>query len=440
MKDESNTAERINRMNQLKRTLKSSIQEPNLTLWSLQNNTLCVIADMPNAPLTCLDLWIKAGSVYEKPGEEGIAHFLEHMVFKGGHNLKEGDFDRKIEAFGGSSNAATGFDDVHFHVLVPPETVRYAIDLLLDLVLAPTLNPESFEIEKEVVLEEIAQNNDLPEEQIFQQLLQSCWGKHAYGRPILGYEKSLRGMTPNLMKSFHERLYKGINCTISIAGVIPKDIEKTINESRLSSIQAGGRRVKIQPHNPSLDFKTGHKEIKVKRLESSRLTMAWPIPEAKEQLQIMGSDIATSILCEGRRSRLISHLREELQIVESIEMDVTTLEEGGLIILEACCMENQLNRVEKEIHKTLKEINLKPPTDQEIKRACQLIKNNLCFSLELTSNVAAIAGSQVTWDRHQPLLAQLDYIDYWTTNKLISEIFSKIQPDKGTTLIARPQK
>ena len=84
-----------------------------------------------------------------------MAHFLEHMVFKGSERLQPGDFDRQIEALGGSSNAATGFDDVHFHVLVPPKETAAALDLLLDLVLNPSLDQGSFTMEREVVLEEI---------------------------------------------------------------------------------------------------------------------------------------------------------------------------------------------------------------------------------------------------------------------------------------------
>ena len=129
---------------------------------------------MPETPLTCLDLWFRAGSHSERPGEEGVAHFLEHMVFKGSDRNGPGEFDRKIEALGGSSNAATGFDDVHFYVLIPPNVVAPALDLLLELVLKPSLLHEAFDLEREVVLEEIAQQNDQPEEKIFQKLLSTC--------------------------------------------------------------------------------------------------------------------------------------------------------------------------------------------------------------------------------------------------------------------------
>jgi hypothetical protein len=115
-----------------------------------------VSLDLPQAPVTCLDFWCRAGSAAETPAESGLAHFLEHMVFKGSERLAAGDFDLRIEALGGSSNAATGFDDVHYHVLVPPSAAAEAVDLLLDLVLAPRLDPEDFDLERQVVLEELA--------------------------------------------------------------------------------------------------------------------------------------------------------------------------------------------------------------------------------------------------------------------------------------------
>ena len=125
---------------------------------------------MPDADLTCLDFWCRGGSTFEDHGEEGLAHFLEHMVFKGSATLQAGEFDRRIEALGGSSNAATGFDDVHFHVLVPSSCAQNALDLLLDLVLNPALREDAYGMERDVVLEEIAQYRDQPDEQVFQTL------------------------------------------------------------------------------------------------------------------------------------------------------------------------------------------------------------------------------------------------------------------------------
>ncbi|WP_320667592.1 pitrilysin family protein [Prochlorococcus sp. MIT 1307] len=395
---------------------------------------------MKEAPLTCLDLWFKAGSSNEWPGEEGIAHFLEHMVFKGSNNNDAGEFDRKIEALGGSSNAATGFDDVHFHVLVPPKVVAPALDLLLDLVLQPALLPSAYAMEREVVLEEIAQQNDQPDEKAFQKLLSTCWCDHSYGRPILGYKKSLKQSTPEQMRSFHRRLYTAENCCLSIAGALPQNIDKLIEKSLLSQLEKSSKPDLATKTSTNIPFQKLRQEFEVPRLESSRLLMAWPIAPAKEQKIIMGADIATSLLAEGRCSRLVKHLREDLQIVETIDMDVTSLEKGGLILLEACCREENLDRVEEEIHKILGESINSFPKKHELDRACHLVRNGHCFNLEATSQVAALAGAQTLWERPQGLLEPLEYIDYWSGSKLKDEIFCQLKPELSCTLIAKPSE
>ncbi len=417
--------------------LKQQEQAPLTQDWALENNTKCVTTDIPHAPLICLDLWCKAGSSYEEEGLEGAAHFLEHLVFKGSISLEAGEFDRRIEALGGSSNAATGFDDVHFHVLTPPELIEPALELLIELVLRPALRVEEFSTEREVVLEEIAQYKDQPDDQIFQRILENCWSNHSYGRPILGYEDSLKTMTPDELRSFHQRRYQGVNTCISIAGPITNRIKSLLENSYLNSIPnfktEGIKKIEMPL------FKQGHKHIKVPRLESSRILMAWPLPPASDQLKNMGADIGTSLLAEGRSSILVNHLREELQIVESIDMEVTNLEKGGLILLEACCSEENINRVEKEIANILRQSLENQPTKKQLNRAKQLVRNSLYFSLESSSQVASLTGSQTLWDRSQPLLKPIELIDLWTDTLLQTEIFNLMQPEKSFTLIATPQ-
>jgi len=395
---------------------------------------------MPEASLTCIDLWCKAGSSYEENGEEGIAHFLEHMIFKGSDQIKEGEFDLRIEALGGSSNAATGLDDVHFYVLVPPHAIEKAIDLLINLVLSPCLKEKAYSLEREVVLEEIAQQSDQPDEQIFQMVLENCWKKHPYGKPILGNENSLRRSNANAMKKFHERLYIAKNIALAIAGKIPSDIENIINKSELSKLPNYKESPSSVKGYETIPFETGRKEVEVKRLESARIIMAWPIPCANDQNSIMGFDLATSLLGEGRRSRLVYKLREELQIVESIDMDITTLEQSGLIMLEACCLEKDVKEVEYCINQILTESILTSPTKKETERAKQLVRTGLYFSLEVPSQVAALTGSQILWERYQPLLEPLDHMNYWSSDMLCKEVFNQLQPERSFTLIARPQQ
>ncbi len=418
--------------------LAPSTPGPNLQHWSLPNGTRCVMAPMPDAPLTCIDFWCKAGSSVERPGEEGLAHFLEHMVFKGSADLAAGEFDRKIEALGGSSNAATGFDDVHFHVLVPPNAAAEALGLLLNLVLSPALRAEAYATERSVVLEEIAQYRDQPDEQMVQQLLEACCPNHPYGRAILGFESSLQASDPEQMRAFHSRCYRGPNCCIAIAGAIPQGLQDMLGQSSLAQLNSEANEAADSADFQAINFQTGRSETHIARLESSRILMAWPLPSANNQAMVMGADLATTLFAEGRRSRLVQHLREELQIVESIEMDITVLEQGSLVMLEACCKEEQLEQVEKEIQHLLQASLSAVPQPHELKRANQLVSNGLCFSLEAPSQVAGLAGSQALWHRSQPLLAPLDHLSTWTGTRLQEAMLPLLQPEGSFTLIAKP--
>ena len=389
---------------------------------------------MPDAPLTCLDLWCQAGSSAEQHREEGMAHFLEHMVFKGSQDLPAGAFDRQIEALGGSSNAATGFDDVHFHVMIPPEQAPRALQLLLELVLHPALATEDFGLEREVVLEEIAQYADQPDERVIQDLLSKGCPGHAYGRPILGAAEQLLAMTPEAMRSFHRRRYRGHHCCLAVAGPIQAALRRSIAESALADLPETSE----ISSTTTLSHRSGRHEIRVPRLESARYLMLWPMAAADQLSLVMGADLLTSLLGEGRRSRMVERLREQLKIAETVDMDLTVLEQGSLVTLEVCCQENHLPAVEKAVNEQLHRLESDPVEPWELERALRLVGNGLRFALESTGQVAAMAASQTLWGRQQTLLHPLQQLERWTTDELRKNLFPRLQPEKACTLIARP--
>ena len=390
---------------------------------------------MPEAALTCLDLWCRAGSASEQRGEEGMAHFLEHLVFKGSDRLPAGAFDREIEALGGSSNAATGFDDVHFHVLIPAEQAARALDLLLDLVLHPAVVERDFTTEREVVLEEIAQCADQPDELVLQLLLSRGCPDHAYGRPILGERSSLMAMTPEMVHRFHRRRYQGSNCSLAIAGTPDAHLEDQIRSSALMNLEPAS--LEAIPTSAA-EVHSGRHEIRVDRLESARLLMLWSTAGAADQDMVMGADLITTLLAEGRRSRLVGRLRETLRIAETVDMDLTVLEQGSLITLEICCREEDLASVEQELERELTRSIQEPPAKWELDRARQLVGNGLRFSLESTAQVAGTAGNQQLWERQQDLLKPLQVLNSWSAERLLQELMPTLSSDKACTLIATP--
>ena len=415
--------------------LSTSLVGPDLNSWKLPNGVRVVTAAMPEAALTCLDLWCRAGSANEERGEEGMAHFLEHLVFKGSDQLPAGAFDREVEALGGSSNAATGFDDVHFHVLIPAAQTARALDLLLDLVLHPAVVEHDFTTEREVVLEEIAQCADQPDELILQMLLSRGCPDHAYGRPILGKRSSLMAMTPEMVRRFHRRRYRGSNCSLAIAGSPDAHLERQIRDSALMDLEPAS--LDAMPMS-AVAVRSGRHAIRVDRLESARLLMLWSTAGAADQEAVMGADLATTLLAEGRRSRLVGRLRETLRIAETVDMDLTVLEQGSLITLEVCCREEDLASVEQELERELTRCIHEPPDEWELDRARQLVGNGLRFSLESTAQVAGTAGNQQLWERQQDLLQPLQVLNSWNADRLLQELMPTLSSEKACTLIATP--
>ncbi len=409
----------------------------NVNHWTLPNGATCVVADIEQSTLTCIDFWCKGGSLYEMKDEEGIAHFLEHMIFKGSKSLKEGEFDLRIESLGGSSNAATGLDDVHYHVLLPPEKVEEGLKLLLELLLFPKIEPDAFEMEKEVVLEEIAQSIEQPDEIIYMKLLKECLTPHRYSKPILGNEKTIKKITPEQMKLFHKNHYVGKNCSLCIAGELPKEIFSIVNNSKLNELKAISEET---IKSKKTTFNIGYKNETIPRLEGGRILKAWKLPPAKEQILILGAEIAATMLCEGKNSFIVKKLREEKRIIESIDIDLQILEEGGLILLDVSCPEENIKTAESEINFILKELAEGLVADKDLERAKKLVINNIYFGLELSTQITSILGNQCLWGRHQPILQSVEDISYWTTSRLKKLIFPLFNPKSAFTLIAEPEK
>ncbi len=402
---------------------------------TLANGVELVQLELEDAPLVCLDFWCRAGSAFEQPAESGMAHFLEHMVFKGSEGLAAGEFDRRIEALGGSSNAATGFDDVHFHALMPPEGAAEALDLLLDLVLQPRLDPDSFAMERQVVLEELAQSEDQPEEVALQRLLSLACPEHPYGLPILGRRQALVDHDPAAMAAFHHRQYAAGRCVLSLAGAVGDGaLLQRAASSPLASLPASGA-----PMVPAeLRVTPGEHRLALPRLEAARLLMVWWLPAASDVEGLVGADLLTTVLAEGRRSRLVERLREQLQIVESIDLDLHAMEGGSFALLEAVCEAEDLAAVRGAITAVWQELRQESLGEQEWWRARRLVANGYRFSLESPGGVAGLIGSSRLWGRSQPLDQPLALLDHWSPGRLQEQVLDLLDPARACLLEAVP--
>ncbi len=403
------------------------------------SKTRCVFVDNKELPLISIDIWCKAGSSFEDVDKNGTAHFLEHMIFKGSNKIMPGEFDHKIESLGGLSNASTGYDDVHYHVLVPPNNFKESLALLTNIVVAPDFNPDEFIKEKGVVIDEIKQQNDQPEERLFNYFLKRVWLSPNYANSILGTEHSIKNLEINDLVKFHSKHYTTEKICIAIAGNLSEEIYKIFEKSDLSGIKKSPNLINLK-NKPSLKIRNGRESVRFDNLEFSRIFMAWFIPNLNDQKNIIGLEILASILSVGRNSRLVKFLKEDNNLVESVYVDVNAGELGGLFIMEASCESKDIDLVEKQINKKIDEIsNCKALTLDEIKKAINIVKSNYIFNLETSTQLSSFFGNELLWGRKSSINNLESHLKYWNDLDNFKEIMEYIRGEKFT-LVASPGK
>jgi len=403
------------------------------------SKTRCVFVDNKELPLISIDIWCKAGSSLEDVNKNGTAHFLEHMIFKGSNKIMPGEFDHKIESLGGLSNASTGYDDVHYHVLVPPSNFKESLALLTNIVFSPDFNPDEFIKEKGVVIDEIKQQNDQPEEKLFNYFLKRVWLSPNYANSILGTENSIKNLEINDLIKFHSKHYTTEKICIAIAGNLSGEIYKIFEKSDLSGIKESPNLINLK-NKPSLKIRNGRESVKFDNLEFSRIFMAWFIPNLNDQKNIIGLEILASILSVGRNSRLVKTLKEDNNLVESVYVDVNAGELGGLFIMEASCEYQDIDLVEKQINKSIDEIsNCKALSLDEIKKAINIVKSNYIFNLETSTQLSSFFGNELLWGRKSSINNLESHLKYWNNLDNFKEITEYIRGEKFT-LVASPSK
>ena len=405
-----------------------------INYYTHSNKTNCVFVDNKDLPLISIDIWCKAGSAFEDLDKSGTAHFLEHMIFKGSNKIMPGEFDHRIESLGGVSNAATGYDDSHYYVLTQQNNFKESLALLTNIVLSPEINLKEFNIEKNVIIDEIKQQNDQPDEKLFNYFLSRVWESNNYGKPILGTEKNIQLLKKNDLVNFHRKQYNNENICIAIAGNLNEYIYKTFKENNFSfknQISTSNKKIS----NPIV--RTGREKINFENIEFSRIFMAWRIPSSMEQHFTIGLEILASILSVGRHSRLVKVLKEEKDLVESIYVDVNVGEFGGLLILEACCDEKHLECVEENINKIINEIlNYKNITLRELKMAVNIVKSNYIFNLETSTQLSSFFGNELLWGRRNSIENLEKYLDHWNNLDNFKAITKYLTKDNYTLIVS----
>ena len=186
----------------------------------LDNGMVVLVAEKPDSPIVAVYGLVKTGSATE--GEflgTGVSHYLEHMLFKGTENRGVGEIAGKIQAVGGSINAATGRDYTIYTINVPYDQFAIAIDILADVLRNATLDPEEAAKERDVILNEMRMHNDNPDRKLSEVTSKNIYLNHPYRHPVIGYEELFKGLTPDSLRQYYKKHYVPNNIVVTIAGL-----------------------------------------------------------------------------------------------------------------------------------------------------------------------------------------------------------------------------
>lgn len=358
---------------------------------------------LPTTPVVVADVWLNAGAVKEPEHESGMAHFLEHMIFKGTAAIEPGEFDREIENKGGMTNAATSHDYAHYFLTTATPYLAETLPYLAELLLNAAIPEDEFERERDVVLEEIRSCYDDPDWIGFQALSESVYQLHPYGRSVLGTAKNLQQHSPATMRSFHRQHYRPENMTVAVVGGIEANqalelIDRTFAEKtpkhtclpdcNCSQVTAAKKTTDLPP----VLLGIRRQEIKLPNLEQARLMMAWVGPGVDRFRSAYGLDLLSVILGGGRSSRLVRELREERQLVQAITCDFSLQRESSLFTISAWLDPQNLERIEFLIRAHLEELQTQPICLAELERCKRLMCNDYNFYTETPSQIAGLYG------------------------------------------------
>ncbi|MEH1854465.1 MAG: pitrilysin family protein [Nostoc sp.] len=371
------------------------------TLHQLPNG-LTIIAEQMPVEAVNLNLWVKVGSAVEPDAINGMAHFLEHMIFKGTERLASGEFERRIEERGAVTNAATSQDYTHYYITTAPKDFAELAPLQIDVVSNASIPDDAFERERLVVLEEIRRSEDNPQRRTYRRAMQTAFDRLPYRRPVLGPESVIAELKPQQMRDFHANWYQPQSITAVAVGNLPvEELIATVAEgftkatpnSPLPSRDAINRVSRHSPANPELPFtEIIRREFIDESLQQARLVMVWRVPGMTQLDRTYGLDVLAGILGHGRTSRLVRDLREERGLVSSISVSNMSNELQGIFYISAKCAVENLAIVEDAIAQHIGKLQTELVTESEIARIGRRVANRYVFGNETPSDRSGLYG------------------------------------------------
>jgi predicted Zn-dependent peptidase len=345
------------------------------------DNGLCLLTEaMPDVRSVSFGAWLTRGSRHESAAHSGIAHFIEHMLFKGTATRSAEDIAQQIDSLGGQLDAFTAKECASYYVKVLDEHLPRAVEVLADLLLNPAFDADDLEREKKVVLEEIKMVEDTPDDLVYELFTQRFWEGHALGRPILGLPATVGEFNSGTLREYFDRVYRAGNLVIAAAGNVDHAAVRDLVADAFGGLPPNGERVETSAPTavPGLD-------VRHKTLEQCHLCMGTRgYPQQHTDRHICY--VMNIMLGGSMSSRLFQNIREKRGLAYAVSSGLVSYRDGGAFTIYAGCDADAVREVMDLVVVELQGLRDTPVPADELRRAKDHLKGSLVLSLESTSS------------------------------------------------------
>jgi len=358
------------------------------------DNGVRVISDPdPSSVSTSLSVWVAAGSRDDPSHAVGAAHFLEHMMFKGTTARTSHDINVAIEATGGELNAFTSREHTAYLTRVPADDTELAARLLVELVAQPRFHPEDLEVERDVILEELAMVGDTPDDLAATLLAEAVFAGHPLGWETLGRTDTLEAMDMESLRLIHSANYGGTSVIVAAAGAVDHDLLCRVS----SGLGDGGAELSRTVPTDALDMVT----VEHRDNEQVQLNLGWRGVPSRHPDRFAVA-ILLQILGDGPSSRLYRKIRDERGLAYSVFSSQARFSDSGMVSISLGTGPDDLGACREIIATEIADLKANGPTDEELAVAIGSMSGAVVLSLEDSGQRMARLGMSALLDGLRP--------------------------------------
>jgi predicted Zn-dependent peptidase len=383
---------------------------------------------IPSVHSASVGVWVDVGSRDEGPSVAGAAHFLEHLLFKSTPTRSAVDIAQAVDAVGGELNAFTAREHTCYYAHVLNTDLELAVDLVADVVLRGRCASEDVEIERDVVLEEIAMRDDDPEDTLGDIFLSAMYGTHPVGRPVIGSVESISAMTRAQLHSFHVRRYTPERMVVAVAGNVDHDeVVALVREHFGPRLVRGRKPLPPRKGTSRIGGKPGLRLVH-RDAEQTHLFMGVRTP-GRHWKHRWALSVLNTALGGGLSSRLFQQIRETRGLAYSVYSTVDTFSDSGALSIYAACQPERFDEVVRVTNDVLAEVARDGITEAECRIAKGSLRGGLVLGLEDSgSRMNRIGRSELNYGQHRSIeqtLSNIDAVTLEEVNAIARQLLSK---------------